>query len=831
MKKERAKMRRSTKRYLKKAGILASMVFLTACGAWYLYKMHLDNVKASPNDRDNIVTADGVTQTGMEPVFFEISAPSEIRLCVAEVYLSGGDIIEAGKPCIRFTDDSIEKARAKLERAAQEADLAYRRKVVADGEDKIKAKNTYDTTVLEAGYAPQIYQDTLAQLELQLVRAEHGLEEAQNAYSEYYTSVVNNTFYEDYQVGELKKAYDEAYNLFVSRRTYWKVTQEELDALSNSKNAYTGQDDRTWMIRTVALLKEELTAAQQAYEQAKGAYQAEINGAELKLQQLLNQLEQAQQGLIDAQLASQKGSLHAKTLCELASARGALAANVYDISLMELATELDRLSSARDQAEADRALFEELVGDGCLYTQQAGTVVMVNVAQGQLLSGGEQIYAYHSPGECYVSAAVPQKRAKKLFVGESASVEIPGYGSFNGVVEKLEPVSGANSQTNIYNMAVISLDGDTGGIASDLTAAVTFEGEMYDNAVQCSATGSAQMTPMYDLDFYASAIPAGIGEEGVYLKAAEVYVKAGQHIGENDPVCTFTQESIENVRYALIRCQYMAGKALMEAQTSYHLGVLEAGLTHNEVLLDNTLAQAEYDNTIAKCNSSMVAKFLETEQLLSEIYQMQTALTDESHQKRQAEITRVYDQAKKQLEAAKENFVTNQVEAAGNFQVAKDAYEKFFHALAVEDQQIADKASRVYTLQEEILQDKQLMEQTLLTAGQSLASDQTKGAVAAARYAGIKRQHEEAVNRAQLDLVQASRRLEQFEQFVGDGTVYAVKSGLVTAVGCTKGDLLTDLQELVHFVPDADIDSENKGNMNINDRTDILKEADKKEEP
>lgn len=782
-----------------------------------------------------IVTATGVTEIGMEPVTFPVDFLEDTSLYVEEVYIADGDTVAAGEPYIKFTDESIQNARAELGQAVQNAQLAYRSREITSGEEKIQAKYTYDTTVLEAEFAPQVYQDTLTGLQMQLAKAESTFEEAQNAYNAYYLAVVNNTFYEDYQIEKLKKAYDDAYDLFASRRDYWEVTQEEFNALSNREYWETMQEeqnvllnkgywqaeeeqkvqydnnavqnDRQWIIKTVALLKEEMTEAQNKYEQAKHDYQREIEGAKLKLQKLLNQSEQATQNLIDAQLACQKGSIHAKTVYELAIARGQVAESEYDLCLKNLADELEHLKAAQDEAVTNQALFENLVGDGYLYTKRPGTVLMVQAVEGQVLEGGSQIFAYADDGELSVSMTVPGAAAARIFMGEKTSVTVEGCGSFDGIVETIQPITAYGSKMPAYSMVQVSLSGDVSTVLPDQAATVVFGGDMQDDIVQCNAdgsrnTGNKTILPMYDFDFLAGAD----GEPAKYLEVAKVYAAAGQYIREGDRVCKVTQESVERVKKVLMDLQSKAGSTLVRAQADYQVNVLEAGLNHNETMIGRTLAQTEYDNTIARLTTSLTAKLLETEQLLADIYQIQTTLTDDAHRQQRADTTNAYEQAKKQVETVREDFVTNQVKAAENFQAAKDSYDQFFAQIEASDRQIADKVEKVYALQEEIQQSQQLMEKALLTAEQTCISAQTAGETAYARYESILNKYESVVNRAQSDLEQATRRLEDFNQFVGDGTIYATGNGLVTKVGCQDGDLIADISELILFVPNAAVD-------------------------
>lgn len=802
-------MRRSGKQSWKIVSIVTALILAAAGSLWYFCAVRPSRKEmlsgntdtgeqASSNDSDNIVTATGVTETGIDPVTFAIDFLENTSLCVEDVYLSGGDTVTAGEAYIKFTNDSIEKARAELEKAVQNTELAYRSKVITNEEDKIQAKYTYDTALLEAKYAPQIYQDTLTQLEMQLLKAEKDFEEAQKEYNEYYNSVVNNTFYEDYQIEKLKKAYDDAYDLFASRRTYWEVTQEELNALTDTQRSQEALSDRQWIIRTAALLKEEMTDAQEEYEQARQAYQREIEGAELKLQKLLNQFERAQQNLIDAQLAREKGSLHAKTIYEMAIAKGQVAESDHNVCLMSLDSELEHLKDAWDKALENQAFFEELVGDGYLYAERAGTVSAIDVERGQAFTGGEPILAYSNPEELSVAVIMPKSNAKTLVVGEKANVTTADNGSFDGIVETIQPITLAGEKTSVHSMVIVSITGDISMIGPDRTVSVIFEGDVPDDVVQCNVGKIG--SPMYDLD----GLTGTKGEHGNYLKVAEVYVEAGQHVRKGDPVCQFTPDSVARVRKTLAYAQFDALRALKRAQTSYQIGVLEAGLSHNEAMVGKTLAQTEYDNTIAKLNSGMAARMLETEQLLTDIYRMQTELTDDAHQRQNADVAKAYGQAKKQAENAKECFVTRQVAAAQTLQAAKESYETFFDQLETSNQQIADKIAEVQALQEEILQSQQLMEKELLTADQTRISTQTEGEIAGARYAGIVKEYEDIVQKAQSELEQATQRLDDFDRFVGDGILHAPGDGLVTKVGCKKGDLIDDTQKTVFFMADID---------------------------
>ena len=82
------------------------------------------------------------------------------------------------------------------------------------------AKYTYDRTLLEAQFAKQVYDDTIAQLDADYAQSAETYEQAQQEYNEYLGRVQNNTFYEDYEIASLKKAYEEAAELYAERKDY-----------------------------------------------------------------------------------------------------------------------------------------------------------------------------------------------------------------------------------------------------------------------------------------------------------------------------------------------------------------------------------------------------------------------------------------------------------------------------------------------------------------------------------------------------------------------------------------------------------------------------------
>lgn len=829
------------------------------------------------------VAAAGVTSAGMKAVIFEIDFLEEARLYVEKVYPADGDSVKAGDKYIKFTDESIADAREELEEAKLSAQLACRSGKITDGESRLKAKHTYNVAMLEAQSASQVYDDTIAQLEADYAQAAKAYDEVSKEYDEYLERVQNNSFYEYYGIASLKKAYEDAKELYISQKEHYEVTDEEMqesttentNASTNVSSALQGgtvpkgfggmskqseeeravQMDRAWIIKAMKLLSEEAEEAEQEYETALAEYEDEIAVAQLKLQKLQNELETAREDFTDAEILYKKSSLNAKTAYETALAKGKTSQADYETQLAGLEDSLKRLYDASDEAEKNLALFEELVGDGYLYMEESGTVRMLAAEEGKALTGGSMIFAYSDPEQILVSVSVGQNDIAKLYVGEAASVEISDRGNYSGVIETINPISSSNGRSAASYTVTVCLQGDVKGLDSNLTANVVFgeaqggqsarsgqkegrtndaqnEGQRGSLKTGVTESGTVEFgitSQIYDLDVSTDDDSGGEddGDGGKYLEIEEVYAAVGQRVQKGDKVYRFTSDSIASVRKALEYEKTKAQLALSAAQTEYETGVLAAELSRDETLLDTSLAQTSYETAIARLSNDMSAKSLEIEQLLKDIYKLQCDLTDEDYLEEKSDIAEAYEKAVKGVEAAAEDFVTSRVDAAEAFEEAKTSYEQFFAQIDESNQQIQDKLDEVYEIQEEIAYSRSLMEKELLAARQKLDMSAVSGQTAGAKYQSSLESYANTLQKAQREFEEASKKLDEFDEFAGDGNLCAEGSGIVTEIGYKVGDRLINAGTLISFAnPDdmtvsVDVSQEDIVAMKVGDAVEI----------
>lgn len=289
-------------------------------------------------------------------------------------------------------------------------------------------------------------------------------------------------------------------------------------------------------------------------------------------------------------------------------------------------------------------------------------------------------------------------------------------------------------------------------------------------------------------------------EEEKYLRIEKVFVAAGQRIQEGDAIYQFTKASVEDVRKALQHYKTEKEIVLAQAQSEYEVGILTAGLTYEETMLGSGLAEATYRNTVAQLQTQMTSKSLEIENMMSEILNLQLSLIDEDYIEQKEDIVESYEDALEDLEEDLEDFFTNSITSQVAFKNAKSSYDEFFAQMDETNEEIQDKVEEVLELQEELDRTRLLLQKELLLAEQAQDTSVTGSKIADSKYQSDIRSYQKSVDTAQEELEEATKKLEAFDAFVGEGTIYASGSGLVTAVGYEEDDKLKTEGILISYV-------------------------------
>ena len=485
----------------------------TGATVWYLSERgEIQQREGAPEMElsfgEDVITAGGSTSVGMQEENFELDY-IDTELLIEEVYLSSQDEVEAGTTILKLTDESVETARRELEEKATQADLDYREALLDGEEEKITAQQTLDTSLLNGTYATYTYEESLKEYEEEIESLQEQIEEAQELVDEYTASIESDYYYTYYEVAEKEEELNSTFAALMQLYEEWDVEYLEdqyqvasigsssegsgSDASGMSADASGtggsagasgggmgaqggggGTSNDSTKLTVYDMLDEEVQENEAAYEEALENYEDAKATAEASLAQAQTNLELLKIQLEEAQIEYEKQQVSSQSDYDAAVSESGSAQETWQTEIERIDDEISVALNAKEEADENLQEFEEVIGDGYLYTTSAGTVMMVNVREETDLTGGSMVLAYSNPETVTVTASVDQEDIASIEIGEEAVVAISDYGNFDGTVTSINPVSASSSRSSVTYSVVVELTGDVSELSQNLSASVYF---------------------------------------------------------------------------------------------------------------------------------------------------------------------------------------------------------------------------------------------------------------------------------------------------------------------------------------------------------------------
>lgn len=249
-------------------------------------------------------------------------------------------------------------------------------------------------------------------------------------------------------------------------------------SLMSVSNSEQNNEDYARRLSILQQMKSNMETSQNYYYKAWNEYETAADQADSQLKKLEAQIEPLRAELSEAETTYQLELVEAETAYKKSLAQTELAQSDYKAAIQKAEDELEALEDEKIEAEENLAEFEAVLGDGYFYTKNSGTVMRMGTGSESYLQGGSMVVAYRNEKDISVTVSVAQEDIHKLKVGDSAQVMIEDYGTFEGKITYLNPVSNSGSRTNITYEVIVDLQGqDMDSLKENLTATVIFSVE------------------------------------------------------------------------------------------------------------------------------------------------------------------------------------------------------------------------------------------------------------------------------------------------------------------------------------------------------------------
>ena len=433
---------------------------------------------------EDMTAASGVTNVGITEETFDVeNLTTELK--IEEVYVASGEEITAGDKILKLTEDSVEEARKELERALEDAELAYRTGAIEYEQNLITAEYTRDSAILTGQQAKDVYDETVASLQSAVTRAEEELQDAEDDIAEY-ESYVNDGSYKSYfRVDEYQAIYDENLKALTDKMDEWGIswsqvtgsgggsTQLSVDVSGNNAQPQSGGTSNASILASLySILEQNL----KDLEEAEDKYEDALTNAAFELQTLQLKLSSLQQAVTEAKEDYEIQLAQAKLTYETSLSGAERAESDYNTTVEKAKSDLAALKSTYEDAKENLELFESSVGDGYFYASEDGTILRSMVRAEQTLTSDAVVFVYSNPKELTVTVSVDQSDIAKLIVGDSAYVQSSAGSGYTGVITAIDPVSSSDSRTSvIYSVTVqINVEDEEDSLSANESVTVVF---------------------------------------------------------------------------------------------------------------------------------------------------------------------------------------------------------------------------------------------------------------------------------------------------------------------------------------------------------------------
>ena len=429
---------------------------------------------------EDMTATSGVTNVGITEETFDVENLTTV-LEIEEVYAASGEEVTAGDKILKLTEDSVEEARKELERALEDAELAYRTGAIEYEQNLITAEYTRDSAILTGQQAKDVYDETVASLQSAVTRAEEELQDAEDDIAEY-ESYVNDGSYKSYfKVDEYQAIYDENLKALTDKMDEWGISWSQVTGGGGSVQIGGGaganmQSGGTSNANILASLYSILEQNLKDLEEAEDKYEDALTNAAFELQTLQLKLSSLQQAVTEAKEDYEIQLAQAKLTYETSLSGAERAESDYNTTVEKAKSDLAALKSTYEDAKENLELFESSVGDGYFYASEDGTILRIMVRAEQALTSDAVVFVYSNPKELTVTVSVDQSDITKLTVGDSAYVQSSAGSGYTGVITAIDPVSSSSSRTSVtYSVTVqINVEDEEDSLSANESVTVVF---------------------------------------------------------------------------------------------------------------------------------------------------------------------------------------------------------------------------------------------------------------------------------------------------------------------------------------------------------------------
>lgn len=310
----------------------------------------------------------------------------------------------------------------------------------------------------------------------------------------------------------------------------------------------------------------------------------------------------------------------------------------------------------------------------------------------------------------------------------------------------------------------------------------------------------------YPLDFSEiisdSSDSGSESDEQAYLQVEKINIAMGQRVQEGDPVITFTKESMDDVLITLENYVLEKKIAYEEAKMEYEIEHLDAANNLEQSEIAESYADDIYELSLEEVSNQIKELELENYSMALQIESL--TLQQEDLQETISESYDTYVDWESNLSNVDKTNLLLYVPYKEKFEQAKKQYNQAVEKLSENELQIEEGKELILENQQKI----ERLTQKLFLAKQNLLQEYevsiNNSSIAVSNYDSTISEIGLNLEETKTDYETAEELLQDYLDFIGDGTLYAAEEGLVVELNYESEDYITDNTTIYSYATEED---------------------------
>lgn len=364
---------------------------------------------------------------------------------IEKVHVTVGQQIQEGDVLYTLTDSSVDEIKTQLEEDVEDTLSEYNTLDVEQQEERVKARQNYETYLLNGKLAQIEYDNAIQKLEKNVLQAQEAVTEKQNQVNENLEKIIELQ-------EELKSAQKD-------------LKEAKATVSENYENRY---DDAYYY--TVYLNTEQMA------QQIADSLEEDIEDLNDENTKLLSEIEEAARTYNQAVRDLENGKLENEQTLETNQYYASVASEWYAIQTAGLDNEKQATYADYEDAVKKLDEFNGYIVDNNVVSAYNGVITEVSLEEGDCVTSNSTLIVLYDQDDVTMKVMIGEDDYQTINLDGTVNIYYTAYPDeiYEGVISEVSDAAYDSDTGSNYYTITVTVQGDVSGLYEGMTGEVTF---------------------------------------------------------------------------------------------------------------------------------------------------------------------------------------------------------------------------------------------------------------------------------------------------------------------------------------------------------------------